>query len=99
MQLDRNWHSQRRTKLLICYFLHFGLRDGILALENGDCVEFVDVFILVSWGEGLHCGFNCLLLSIGMISGEDQARCSSHLQIGGILGFLGVGLDQQQHNK
>jgi hypothetical protein len=49
--------------------LDLRLGDRFLALENGDCVEFVDVFILVSGGEGLDSSFNGLFLSIGMIPG------------------------------
>lgn len=70
------------------YLLDFGLADGLLAGEYGNCVEFVDVSVLVGRRQGLDCALNGFLLRVGMVSGEDETGRATHLQVSCVLVLL-----------
>lgn len=83
----------------MAYLLNFRLTDRLLAGKNGHCVEFVDVFVLVGGGKGLDDAFDDLLLRVGVVSREDEAGGTTHLEVGSILRLLGGDSQYQEQHQ
>lgn len=79
--------------------MDFGLSDGFLALEDGDCVQLSDILVLIGGLECLYGLFDDFFLAVGVDSGEDEAGSSSHLEVLCVFAFTGRDDAGEHQNK
>jgi len=81
------------------YLLNFRLADGLLALEDCNCVQLSDVLVLIGGLKPLNGLLDDFLLAVRVDSGEHEAGSSPHLEVLRIFTLAGWGDADQHQNK